>query len=84
MKKVVVHSKTYCPFCVRAKNLLKALNVPFEEIVYEDGSDELMQLKERTGWPTVPIIYIGDELIGGFDDMNALHKQGKLMGLLKK
>ena len=83
MAKVVIYSKNYCPYCDRAKNLLKAKGVPFEEHNIENKPEEMKALMEKTGLRTVPQIFIDDKLIGGFDDMNALDKEGKLDPLLK-
>jgi len=83
MAKVVIYSKNYCPYCDRAKNLLNSKGIPFEERNIEGKPEEFKALMEKTGMRTVPQIFINDELIGGFDDMNALDKAGKLDSLLK-
>lgn len=83
MAKVVIYSKDHCPYCVRAKSLLKSKGVAFEEHNIENKPEEMKALMERTGLRTVPQIFIDDKLIGGFDDMNALDKDGKLDPLLK-
>lgn len=83
MAKVVIYSKNYCPYCDRAKNLLKTKGVSFEEHNIENKPEEMKALMEKTGMRTVPQIFIDDKLIGGFDDMNALDKEGKLDPLLK-
>jgi glutaredoxin 3 len=68
---------------VRAKSLLTSKNVSFEERNIENKPEELKALMEKTGLRTLPQIFIDDKLIGGFDDMNALDKEGKLDPLLK-
>ncbi len=83
MAKVVIYTKNNCVFCDRAKSLLNSKNVAFEEHNLEGKSDELRVLMEKTGMRTVPQIFINDELVGGFDDLNALEKEGKLNDLLK-
>lgn len=83
MAKVVIYSKNYCPYCDRAKNLLKSKGVSFEEHNIENKPEEMKALMEKTGMRTLPQIFINDTLIGGFDDMNALDKEGKLDPLLK-
>ena len=61
-----------------AKNLLTEKKIPFEEVDVT-GKDELRrQLQEETGWMTVPIVMIGDEVIGGFDELSALDDSGQL------
>lgn len=84
MREIVMYSKENCPYCVAARNLLKQLQLPFNEIKFDEGSPELLALKEKTGWPTVPIIFIGSQLIGGFTDMKKLHSAGQLMDLVQK
>jgi glutaredoxin 3 len=81
--KVTIYSKTYCPYCDRAKALFKAKNVSYEEIKVDDTPEEYVKLKERTGLMTVPQIFINDKLIGGFTDLKALDDQGGLDPLLK-
>lgn len=78
MKRVVVYSTLVCPYCVRAKALLKSRDIPFEEIDVTGNADERMRLVEVTGRRTVPQIFIGDEPIGGFDDLAALDRSGEL------
>lgn len=84
MAKVVIYSKESCPYCVMAKELFKARNIPFEEIridLDEKLRDEMMRLSNRR---TVPQIFINDQPIGGYDDLAALVKSGKLDNLLGK
>ncbi len=83
MVKVVVYSKSHCPYCVRAKNLLNQKGVPFEEINLDDKLDELDALKKKTGQMTVPMIFINDKLIGGFSDLSALESKNELDSMLK-
>ncbi len=83
MAKVIIYSKTYCPYCDRAKALLKSKGVSFEEHMMDDKPDELKALMEKTGLRTVPQIFINDQLIGGFTDMDTLNKSGELDKLLK-
>ena len=83
MKAVTVYSKNYCPYCVRAKKLLKSKGVDFKEINLEGKQDEMAQLIQKTGMRTVPQIFIDDELVGGFTELNALEKSGELDKKLK-
>lgn len=82
-KKIVIYTKDLCPYCIRAKHLLKAKNVEFEEID-TTGNDELrMKLVEMSGGrKTVPQIFIDGECYGGFDDINKLDQEGKLDQIL--
>ncbi len=82
MKKVIVYSGSYCPFCVRAKRLLQQKNVPFEEILLDDQPEELIALREKTGHRTIPQIFIGDHFVGGFTELAELESKGLLDQLL--
>lgn len=83
MAKVVIYSKTYCPYCDRAKALFKSKNVNFEEIKVDDNPDLYADLKQRTGLMTVPQIFIDEKLIGGYTDLAALDQKGGLDPLIK-
>ena len=82
MAKVVIYSKTYCPFCVRAKNLFSGKGVEFEEIMVDAKPELFVELKEKTGMMTVPQIFIDDKLIGGFTELAELDSKGGLDPLL--
>lgn len=77
MQKVKVYTTSYCPFCDAAKELLKRKSIPFEEIDVTDD-DKKLELKKKTGWRTVPQIFIGEELIGGYQELQALEATGEL------
>lgn len=83
MAKVVMYSTGVCPYCVRAEQLLNRKGVADIEKIRVDldpaRRDEMM---ERTGRRTVPQIYIGDTHVGGFDDLAALDRAGRLDPLL--
>jgi glutaredoxin len=67
--KAIVWSKTHCPFCVAAKDLLTRLNVEFEEkLVGQDYTKEQF-FESNPGATTVPQIHLQGELIGGYDDL---------------
>lgn len=76
---ITIYTTSYCPYCVRAKQLLSALHVPFTEIDVENDPVKREELTEKYNWKTVPMIIVGDEFIGGYDDMAKLHAEGKLM-----
>lgn len=82
MAKVVIYSKTYCPYCDRAKALFKSKNVSYDEIKVDDDPALYTDLKNRTGMMTVPQIFIDDKLIGGYTDLAALDQKGGLDPLL--
>lgn len=83
MKKVTMYTWTVCPYCVRAKHLLNSKGIPFEEINIDGKDDELTALRARTGWMTIPQIFIGDEFIGGYDDLAKLDREGRLDEMVK-
>jgi len=66
---------------VRAKQLLSSKGIAFEEINLDGKEDELKALKDRTGWRTVPQIFIDDELVGGFTELAEKDSKGELTGL---
>lgn len=80
---VVVYSTLLCPFCHRAKALLRAKGVSFTEIdVGMDAEKRAEMTKRSHGRHSVPQIFVGDTYIGGCDDLHALESQGKLDSLL--
>ena len=78
MPNVTVYSTSYCPYCVRAKDLLTRKGVQYTEINAEDDAARDEMIKKAGGRRTVPQIFIGDEPIGGYSDMIALHQKGQL------
>ena len=78
MKQVTIYTTPTCPFCVRAKRLLERKGVKYEEIDVAGDDDARMKLSQRTGRRTVPQIFIGDEHVGGSDDLYALDAAGQL------
>ena len=83
MAKVEVYTTTFCPFCVRAKSLLKSKGVPFVEIDVTDDAELRQKMVEMSGGRrTVPEIFINGKIIGGFDELKALNDKGELDPLL--
>lgn len=83
MAKIEVYSTNYCPYCVRAKDLLQRKGLEFTEIDVTQDADMREKLIEMSGGQrTVPQIFINNKHIGGFDDLNALNKSGDLDKLL--
>ena len=82
MADVTVYSTGWCPFCDRAKALLKARSIPFDDINLDDDPTFRTKLQELTGRSTVPQIFIGDEPIGGFQELRALDASGRLRELI--
>ncbi len=82
MAKVLMIKKNPCPYCDRAKALLEEKGISYDIIDLTDNLDELQKWKDKTGWRTVPMIFINDELVGGYTDLKALEEDGKLDQLL--
>jgi glutaredoxin 3 len=81
--KVDVYTTTYCPYCVRAKTLLKSKGVAFNEIdVTNDEALRAKMVELSGGRRTVPEIFINDKIVGGYDELKALNDAGKLDSLL--
>lgn len=83
MASIQVYTTAHCPYCIRAKDLLKRKGLAFEEINLEGKFDELKALKDRTGHRTVPQIFIDGKMIGGFTELAALDSNGELDRLPK-
>ncbi|TXG97229.1 MAG: glutaredoxin 3 [Nevskiaceae bacterium] len=83
MAKVVMYTSAVCPYCINAERLLKNKGVTEIEKIRVDLQPELRaEMMEKTGRRTVPQIFIGDQHVGGFDDLHALDVQGGLDPLL--
>jgi glutaredoxin 3 len=83
MAKVRMYTTAICPYCQMAERLLKARGVTEIDKIRVDISPELrVEMMEKTRRRTVPQIYIGDAHIGGYDDLSALDRAGKLEELL--
>tara|TARA_B100001057_G_scaffold370380_1_gene374237 strand:- start:900 stop:1151 length:252 start_codon:yes stop_codon:yes gene_type:complete len=80
--KIVIYTTTYCPFCDAAKNLLKSLDIEFDEVDLTDNLEERLEISTKYNWRTVPLILIDNKLIGGFDELNNLNNNGELKSLL--
>ena len=81
--KVLMYTTLVCPYCQRAKQLLKARGVEaIEEVRIDQDPAQLQDMMERTGRRTVPQIFIGDTHVGGCDDLIALDQRGGLTPLL--
>jgi glutaredoxin 3 len=85
MQPVTMYTTAVCPYCIRAKQLLKARGVDdINEIRVDLQPQERMKMMEITGRRTVPQIFIGDTHVGGCDDLMALDSQGGLEPLLQR
>ncbi len=85
MAKVEVYTTSYCPYCIRAKSLLKGKGVAFEEIdVSGDAALREKMIEMSGGRRTVPEIFINGKIIGGYDELRALEAEGRLDPLLSE
>jgi len=82
MTRIVIYTTRYCPYCIRAKQLLDGKVVNYEEIPVDGDALLRQQMIELSGRSTVPQIWIGKIHVGGFDDLWALDCAGKLDALL--
>jgi len=79
MAKIEVYSGDYCPYCVRAKALLKQRGLEFTEYNVQDEPHRRMEMAERApGARSIPQIFINDKHVGGCDDLQALDRKGEL------
>jgi glutaredoxin 3 len=78
MPMVTVYTTRFCAYCVRAKRLLDKRGIAYEEVSLEGDHERRMQLVAQTGFRTVPMIFVGEEFIGGADELHALDRSGKL------
>ena len=69
--------KDPCPYCDRAMNFFKGKGLEVEIVDLTNNLGEMQTWKEKTGWQTVPMIFINDKLIGGYNDLKALEEEGK-------
>ncbi|MFN5445944.1 MAG: glutaredoxin 3 [bacterium] len=82
--RVVMYSTGVCPYCNMAERLLKAKGIDeIEKIRIDLDPVQRAEMMEKTGRRTVPQIYIGETHVGGFDDLSALDREGKLDPLLQ-
>ena len=83
MQAVKMYTTAVCPYCIRAKQVLKAKGVEsIEEIRIDADPAQRDQMMQITGRRTVPQIFIGDTHVGGCDDLVALDQRGELVPLL--
>lgn len=74
-----MYSTDRCAFCVRAKSLLESRGIAFEEINLQRDPDGRAKLARRTGMLSFPQIFLGDELVGGFSELEAADRAGRLV-----
>jgi len=85
MPRIKIYTTPICPYCVRAKALLMKKGAPFDEVDVFMDADARQEMEDMTnGARTVPQIFIGEQHVGGCDELYALESQGQLDPLLKK
>lgn len=84
MQKVVIYSSDFCPYCMRAKQLLSRKGVDYTEIKVDGQPALRAEMTRKAGRTSVPQIWIGDTHVGGCDDLHALERAGKLDTLLNQ
>lgn len=82
MSDVIIYTTQICPYCVRAKALLKQKKIAYTEIDASDDDVRAAMIEKAGGRRSVPQIFIGATHVGGCDDLYALEKEGKLDALL--
>lgn len=79
---VVVYTTQICPYCVRAKQLLASKGAQYQEINLDQQPELRGEVMRKSGRRTVPQIWIGETHVGGFDELWALDRAGKLEPML--
>jgi glutaredoxin 3 len=79
---ITIYSTAICPYCVAAKNFLKSKGLSWNEIRIDTDPAEREKMVAKARRTSVPQIFVGDTHVGGYDDMMALHRAGKLEALL--
>jgi len=76
---IVLYSTAWCPYCLRARSLLERKELPFREVkVDRDPAERDAMLTRTGGRRTVPQIFVGDHHVGGYDELYALERSGRL------
>lgn len=84
MADILIYSSALCPYCVAAKNFLKSRGLEYRELRIDMDDQARKTMMTKTQRTSVPQIFINDTHIGGFDDMVALDRAGKLQPLLQQ
>ena len=81
---VTIYRTRTCPYCVAAARLLERRGIAHEEIELDDRPDLRSSLDARTGWRTVPQIFVGEHFVGGYTELAELDRGGELVRLLEE
>lgn len=82
MRPVTVYSDEICTLCHSVENLLNVREIPYEKVMIDPGSDEHAALEARSGLRSLPQVYIGSLLLGGYQETLAADQAGMLADLL--
>ena len=80
---ITIYSTLICPYCVAAKNFLKSKGLEWTEVRIDQDPAERDKMMAKTKRTSVPQIFVGDVHVGGYDDMMAMHREGKFEPLLE-
>jgi glutaredoxin 3 len=81
---VIVYTMNHCPYCLQAKRLLTQRGIPFREVLVGDDDDSMWdELFKKSGMRTMPQIFAGEKLIGGYRELSQLDQENGLESLRK-
>jgi glutaredoxin 3 len=83
MAAVTLYTTRYCPFCIGARSLLDSKEVPYRDIAVDHDPGLRREMMDRSGRRTVPQIWVGEQHIGGYDELRLLDHEGRLDELLE-
>lgn len=82
MPEITMYTSAACGYCMAAKNFLKSKGLAWNEVRIDQDPAERERMLARGGRTSVPQIFVGDTHVGGYDDLMALHRAGKLQAVL--
>ena len=82
MSSITIYTSAYCTYCRRAKKLLEAKQMDYEEVRLDEDAEKRKEMVEKLNWRTVPMIFVNEQFIGGYDQLAALERSGELDRML--
>jgi len=80
---VTLYTRRWCGYCFAARRLLDQLGIHYAETPLDRQPELRSQISQKAGgWPTVPLIFIGDRFVGGYTEIAALHRRGELVPMV--
>ena len=76
--RIRIYTTQWCGFCRAAKRLLDTEGLAYDEVDLTGDPTARAEARRATGWPTVPIVFVDDELVGGYSELSAFRNAGKL------